>query len=275
MRFIKLLLIAASIISLSCGREELDSLPVYFISGGQVYSIDFNGGNLKRLTNDANTYESVSSSMDGEDILLSDSSGKMYVMNYKGGTPVYFMDGRFGTYGPSGNIYFALKDGTSHNTIARSDPSGNNITSLKLIDTNAYIMSISVSYDETELATHYQLLGPSYSIKINLLNLGAPVTSFNGGIGMSYSTLNKDILVYNSTFLRITRPDTTYSDVYTSTYSSLSLGAWSPDVSFIFFAYNDSNPKEIRRIKSDGTEMITLGYFNTAINTFCVLGKPR
>ena len=276
MRIVKILLIAASILLLSCGREELDSLPVYFISGGQVYSIDFDGGNLKRLTNDANTYESVSSSLDGEDILLSDSSGKMYLMNYKGGTPVYFMDGKNGTYGPSGNIYFAVKSGSYHNIMAKCSPDGSNVFHLKTMLSTTDILSLSCSMDETELAIHYWQSGPTYSAKMDLSTLSDPVTIANGGVKQAYFPLNNDLLAYADTTLRIIHSDATYNDIYSFAYGTISTApALSPDGQYIFFCNNAPDPKEIKRLKIDTSEEVILGYINTSVSAFCVLGKPR
>ena len=127
----------------SCTRLEIDSLYVFFISDGQIYSLKENDGTIKRLTNDTNNYESLSSSLDGEHLLLSDSAGKIYLLHYEGGIAKFFLNGKYATYGPSGKIYFAVKSGTFYDTIARCSETGDNIVQLKTIAVDADIYSIS------------------------------------------------------------------------------------------------------------------------------------
>lgn len=273
MRFFQSLIIAASIIFLSCGREDLDSLPVYFISGEQVYSIDFDGGNFKRLTDDANTYESVSSSMDGEDILLSDSSGKMYLMNYKGGTPVYFMDGKYGTYGPSGNIYYIK----NNDTISKCDSAGGNPVDIITITGNI-IYSLSCNRDETEISFGYSPGGPSYTARLKLNVLPYSYLNISGifdNIHPSYSPLNYDILgtMSGHTVIKVFS-DSSYITI-DSTSSLSSTPAWSPDGEYVFFGKNIPNPKEIIRMKRDGSEKKVIATISTNISAFSVMGKPR
>ena len=263
----------------SCTRTGLDSLIVFFISGGQVYSVDYDGQNIKRLTNDLNSYHSVSSSMDGESLLLSADNGNMYLLNYSGGESVYFTDGKYGTYGPSGDVYYIRKGGSFYNIIARCDSNGDNITHIKVMAADVDIYSISCSPDEKKLAIYYWQSGPSYSASMSLVTLSDPQTITNTGLYPAYSPLNNDLLsIIAVDYLRITYQDSTFIDLYTSAYGTISSRpAWSPDGEYIFFAYNPADPalKEIMRIKADGSEIMTVNTFSTAITAFCVHGKPR
>lgn len=261
----------------SCFRTDLDSLLIFFISSGQVYSVDSDGKKIKRLTNDARVYQSVNSSMDGENLLLSDDAGKMYLMDYDGGPTSFLALGKYGTYGPSGKIYFTLKGGSFYNVIARCNSDGSNIVHLKVMAVDVDIYSLSISPDEKELAIHYWQSGPSYSAKMDLVTLANPVNLTNTGDNPAFSPQNNSMLskVTNDN-IRITYPDTTYFNVYTSAFSTLGQNpAWSPDGEYIFFSYAASNPKEIIRIKTDGTGATTIATFSTTISGFCVHGKPR
>lgn len=259
-----------------CERNEINSVYVFFISGGQVYSIEPEGGSISRLTNDANSYISVSSSTDGSNLLLSDSSGKMYILDYRGGTPEYLIDGKYGTYGPSGKIYYAIKGGSYYNIIARCDASGNNSVYLKTMTATTEISSLSCNKDESRLAIYYWQSGPSYPAIMDLVSLTDPVVMVNGALNPAYSSLNDDLLVVDNTAVKITHPDTTYQNIYSFTYGMMSTRpAWTPDGEYIYFCNNENSPKEIKSMKPDGTDIRTIGYISTSVDALCVMGKPR
>ncbi len=256
-----------------CERNEINSLYVFFISGGQVYSVDSDGNNFTRLTNDSNTYISISSSTNGMILLLSDSTGKMYFMGYNGGNTNYFIDGTYGTYGPSGNIYFIK----NNNTISRYNSDGSGSSDLLTLSSNT-IYSLSCNKDETELSFGYSPGGPSYTARVDLTVLPYSYVNISGisnNVYPSYSPLSNEILgtMGSHTVIKI-YTDNSYITL-NSTSNLSATPAWSPDGEYVFFGKNTPDPKEIIRMKKDGSENKVIGTISTSISAFSVMGKPR
>ena len=260
---------------LSCAlRDEFDT-QVYFILAGQLYSMNTDGGNMKRLTNDSNTYNSVSSSPCAEYIILSTSTKKIYTMRYDGENLAYLMDGRYPTYGPSGRIYFIT--GPSDNIIARYDPSNGSTEYLYTVP-SGNIYSLSCNRDETILVFYCWDGGPVYTAWMSLVTLGTPVviTSSADCYCPSFSPNDERLLAFNLTpqYIRIVSLDNSFSNIYTGTTLSRR-PAWTANGKHIYFADNSATTKAIKIMNSDGSDVRTIAEFSSAIDCFCIQGKPR
>ncbi len=264
------------LVFLSCSRDEFDT-QVYFILAGQLYSMNTDGGNMKRLTNDSNTYNSVSSSPCGEYIILSTDTKKINTMRYDGENFAYLMDGQYPTYGPSGRIYFVT--GTTDNIIVRYDPSNGSTEYLYTLP-SGYIYSLSCNRDETILVFYYWDAGPSYIARMSLVTPYTPVTTSTATVSCycpSFSPTDDRLIARTAGapyYIRTVSPDNTFLNIYTGTTLS-SRPAWTADGEHIYFADNSATTKAIKIMNSDGSDARTIAEFSSAIDCFCVRGKPR
>ncbi len=263
---------------LSCAlRDEFDT-QVYFILAGQLYSMNSDGGNIKRLTNDSNTYNSVSSSPCGEYIILSTTTKKIYTMHYDGENLAYLMDGQYPTYGPSGRIYFV--PGPNSNIIARYDPSNGSTEYLCTMASGSQINTLSCNRDETILAFYWWNMGPTYLARMSLVTPYTVVTTSTATVSCycpSFSPTDDRLIARTISapyYIRIVSPDNTFSNIYTGTTLS-TMPAWAADGEHIYFADNSATTKAIKIMNSDGSGVRTIAEFSSAIDCFCVQGKPR
>ena len=258
-------------------RDESDT-QVYFIYAGQLYSMNTDGGNIKRLTNDSNTYNSVSSSPCGEYIILSTFTKKIYTMRYDGENFAYLMDGQYPTYGPSGRIYFV--PGPNSNIIARYDPSNGSTEDLYTMASGSQINTLSCNRDETILAFYWWNMGPTYIARMSLVTPYTPVLTSTGVVDCycpSFSPSDDRLIARTISapyYIRIVSPDNSISNIYTGTTLSY-MPAWTADGEHIYFADNSATTKAIKIMNSDGSGVRTIAEFSSAIDCFCVQGKPR
>ena len=266
---------------LSCAmREEFDT-QVYFIYEGHVYSMNTDGGNIKRLTNDSNTYNSVSSSPCAEYIILSTTGNEIYTMRYDGENLAYLMDGQYPTYGPSGRIYFVI----GNTTIARYDPS-NGSTEYLYTMASGIIYAVSCNRDETILAFLWWNSGPTYIARMSLVTPSTPdltqnITGTFNCFYPSFSPTDDRLLARTYSppyYITIVSPDNSSLDIYPEIPSSTPLSispAWTADGEHIYFADNSATPMAVKIMNSDGSGVRIIAEFSSAIDCFCVQGKPR
>ena len=261
-------------------RDESDT-QVYFIYAGQLYSMNTDGGNIKRMTNDSNTYIWVSSSLCAEYIILSTDTNKIYTMRYDGENFAYLMDGQYATYGPSGRIYFIT--GPSSNIVARYNPSNGSTEYLEtMVSGSNMLYSPSCNRDETILVFYWWNSGPSYLARKSLVTPYTLVTIPTATVNCfypSFSPTDDRILTIKTAapyYIRIMSPDNIPSDIYLRTGTSLSTRpAWTADGEHIYFADNSATTNAIKIMNSDGSGARTIAEFSSSIDCLCVQGKPR